>query len=179
MGLDNIPHNYPCKSGGTAVLTPRLDREGKAFVEEDGSPALVIDCKATQEAGGCPWYNDESRPTDGGVIGMFGTDCWYRGKHGNELLENVLGISYDETEGISFYGSNEDGSYKSPQECLKLATFIEDAIADTEWVADPSTIDCLETGIEAAAIEEKDYCVYAAWWLRWVAENADGTDCWY
>lgn len=166
MGLDNIPHNYPCKSGGTAVLTPRLDRENKALLEEDGSPMLVIDCKATQEAGGCPWHNDESRPTEGGVIGIFGTDCWYRGKYGNALLQEYG--SYDETEGYSFYGSNADGSHKTPAECEMLADYIETLLPD---VPDPQG--------EEMPVEQQEALNYAGWWLRWVAEHADGTDCWY
>ncbi len=99
----------------------------------------------------------------------------YRAKYGNFLLQEVLGISVDEAEGMSFYGSN--GTRKSAEECLELARTIEEAIVETAWVDDPSKVDYMETGIEAAAIEYKDDCVYAAWWLRWAAENTDGSDC--
>ena len=178
MGLDNIPHNYPCKSNGTAVMEPRLNTEGQPILDDDGTPMMVINCQATQAAGGCQWLN-ANPPEAGRVTGILGTSCWYRGKYGNYLLEEVLGIAYDETEGYSFYGSNADGTYKSASECELLADAIEDAINEIEWVEDPSTVDYLETGIEAAAIEYKAEAEYAEWWLRWVAEHADGSDCWY
>jgi hypothetical protein len=178
MGLDNIPAEYPCSKAGTATLTPKLNRDGTPFLDENGRTVESIDCEQTQDNGGCPWLAADP-PSAGRVTGIFGAPCWYRGKHGNYLLEDVLGISYDETEGISFFGSDEDGTRKSAEECFKLATYIEDAIVATTWVEDPSKIDYLETGIEAASIEDKDDCVYAAWWLRWVAEHGDGTICWY
>jgi hypothetical protein len=166
MGLDNIPAVLPCIAKGTAI-------------QHGGDPEGVVDCEATAQACGCPYEAAEDRPETGSVLGIFGSPCWYRGKYGNALIEEVLGISYDESEGISFYGSGSDASYKSPDECLKLATYIEDAIVETEWVADPSKIDYLETGVEAADIQHKGQCEYAAWWLRWVAEHGDGTICWY
>ena len=42
MGLDNIPHNYPCKSNGTAVMEPRLNHEGKPILNDDGTPMMVL-----------------------------------------------------------------------------------------------------------------------------------------
>ena len=54
MGLDNIPKPYPCEKLGIAVL----NKDGK------------IVCKDTK----CP-FNDDTHP-----IGLFGTDCWFRGK---------------------------------------------------------------------------------------------------
>jgi len=44
MGLDNIPKQYPCKTQGTVVMTPRLNKDGVALTEDDGSPMMVIDC---------------------------------------------------------------------------------------------------------------------------------------
>lgn len=178
MGLDNIPHNYPCRTNGTAVMEPRLNNEGQPILDEDGTPMMAINCQATQAAGGCQWLN-ANPPEAGRVIGLFGTSCWYRGKYGNYLLEEVLNIGYDETEGYSFYGSNADGTYKSAGECLMLADAIAESAAEIEWVEDPSSVDYLATGIEAAAIEHKGEVEYAEWWLRWVAEHADGSDCWY
>lgn len=85
-------------------------------------------------------------------------------KYWDYILENVLGISVDETEGMSF-------AVKTPSECLKLAEAIECAISEIEWVDNPSAFDYLETGIEAAAIEYKNDCEYAALSLRRLAQN--------
>lgn len=170
MGLDNIPHVYPCKKQGTAIMEHRVHHETKEPIyEEDGSPLMVIDCDKTQEAGGCPYKNDyEKSGLEGGVVyGMFGTACWYRGKYGNHLVMEA-GF-YDETEGLSFYGALGDGSHKSPHECGILA----DAIS--EWLNEPD-----EETIEANNdIEFVRDMKYAEWYLRWAAENAEGLDCWY
>jgi hypothetical protein len=160
MGLDNIPHEYPCVNKKTAVMVTGQ-----------------IDCKATQEAGGCPWQNAEDRPQNGHVTGIFGTDCWYRGKYGNHLLEDVLGF-YDETDGLSFYGSNADGTHKSASECKTLAEVIESGMKEVTWDDNPEDKDYLEYG-HVVNTKYKDDCEYAAWWLRWVAAEANGTDCWY
>jgi len=166
MGLDNIPHVYPCRKQGTAIESPRLDKDGNPLKNEDGSVVMSIDCQATQENGGCPYQNDyeQSGLTGGVVYGIFGTDCWYRGKYGNYLLEE-LGI-YDETEGISFYGTLGDGSYKSPHECLVVA----DAIATAIDAGD-------DLMVEGKPIT--DELLYAQWYLRWTATNCEGVDCWY
>jgi hypothetical protein len=164
MGLDNIPHQYPCSTQGTAVLVPRLDAEGKAWVQDDGTPMQSIDCQATQACGGCSWQNAEP-PIDGKVTGMFGTDCWYRGKYGNVLLSEFG--DYNETENRSFYGSDEGGAYKTAEDCLGLSKYIDGLIEKTDWtrVVQPESA---KSGLE-----------YASWWLRWVSEEADGSDCWY
>ena len=170
MGLDNIPHEYPCKRNNTAVMVtvPMYvdDPDSGPLLDDNGRPVERIDCKATQEAGGCQWKNAEDRPENGGVIGIFGTDCWYRGKWGNHLLEKYG--EYDEIEGYSFYGSDADGAYKSAAECLRLSSYIESLIEETQWDMDNEEEDQDCAGLE-----------YAAWWLRWVATEADGSDCWY
>lgn len=169
MGLDNIPNAYPCIKRGTAIRVQQTDAEGKVILDDDGNPRLATDCGATQSAGGCPWQNrvttDLGGDTKGRVSGLFGTDCWYRGKWGNHILQ-ALGI-YDEPD-MSFYGDNTDGSYKSPESCLKLADALE-----MKWKANEGriTIDDDE--------QVGDDVQYAAWWLRWVAEEADGSACWY
>lgn len=137
MGLDNIPGKLPCRTNGTAILND--DRQ--------------VICHKTQEAGGCPWQN-ANPPQEGRVLGIFGADCWYRGKYGQYLLGEA-GI-----EG-SFYGDNEDETYKSPESCLALADSIGESLAD---IRD----DEVRIGL-----------AYAEWYLRWAAENADGLDCWY
>jgi hypothetical protein len=99
----------------------------------------------------------------------------YSGEFGNFLLQDVLGVSVDDAEGMSFYGSN--GTRKTVSECLELADVIDAAISETLWVDDPSNVDYLETGIEAAAIEYRADCEYAAWWLRFAAANTNGCHC--
>ena len=140
MGLDNIPLQYPCRTQGTAVM--KVDR---------------IDCKATQQAGGCPWQN-ANPPTEGQVLGIMGTDCWYRGKYGNALLEE-LGVE----EGYHFFGDNEDQSEKSPESCIDLANVIDEAL-------------------DLGGFEDDDWnngLVYASWYLRWAAAECGGLNCWY
>jgi len=167
MGLDNIPRNYPCKTKGTAVMAPRLNRDGEQIVDPDtNEPMTVIDCQATAACGGCPWKNAHVRAGEpgGAVYGMLGTDCWYRGKYGNYLLEEI-GV-YDETEAITFYGDNIDATEKSVSACIRTADAISDALNDEpEIFADGENI--------------TEQLRYAEFWLRWVAEEADGSVCWY
>jgi hypothetical protein len=153
MGLDNYPHLYPCRSRGTAVVVGDDDER--------------IDCVATAEAGGCPWKNDyeaSGLPPGGRAVGMFGTDCWYRGKWGNHLLEET-GISSDGGEG--FYGDSSDGTYKSPASCVKLADEIDAVTEGKQMLTDSNDDDIL--------IDLR----YASWYLRWAAENCGGLNCWY
>lgn len=142
MGLDNLPGLNPCLPAGTAIR----DEAGR------------IDCTATQNAGGCPWLNAPDRPAEGALVGMLGTDCWYRGKWGNEILA-ALGITDD-----SFYGNDDDGIRKYPAECLDLADRLDAAIPGfTGWTAEMPKTDA----------------VYAAWYLRWAATHCDGLIAWY
>lgn len=167
MGLDNIPYQYPCRTQGTAVLITRKDQDGNTILDDDGSVLQMCDCQATQSAGGCPYLialNRDLGDADGRVTGMFGTDCWYRGKWGNHLLQE-LGI-YDEPH-ISFYGDNDDGSVKSAESCRKLA----DALTD-EWKR-------RETKVVINDEDVSKEIQYAAWWARWAADECDGSRCWY
>ena len=166
MGLDNIPHEYPCRKQETAITITRKGKDGNDLLNEDGSVMTSIDCDATKENGGCPYKNDyeKSGLTGGSVIGMFGTDCWYRGKYGNYLLEELE--IYDEPSGLSFYGALGDGSHKSPRECLILADAIESVLSAGD-----------ELEVEGEPITEPLF--YAMWYLRWSAKNTEGLDCWY
>lgn len=150
MGLDNIPKEYPCKKAGSAVL---MDDK--------------IDCNATQACGGCPWKN--ANPPDGAVYGMFGTDCWYRGKWGNYLLERAT-VGDPMGDNLDFYGDNDDGSEKSPESCLATASVCRQA-----WES--------YTPEEIAADTEVAEIVYglkyAEWYLRWAAETTNGLVCWF
>ena len=165
MGLDNFPKQYPCKTQGTAVMVQRTNREGTLLTNEDGTPDMAISCEATQACGGCPYMNERNKQTDLGnpVYGMFGTDCWYRGKYGNFII-GALGIENDE---LSFYGDNEDGTEKSPESCLQLA----DAIGEE--------LDDLGGHIIADGEDITPDLRYAEWYLRWAAEFCDGLEAWY
>jgi hypothetical protein len=163
MGLDNFPRNYPCKTQGTAVMVQRKNHEGTLLTHEDGSPDMSIDCQASQACGGCPYKNayDKSGLNGGSVTGMFGTDCWYRGKWGNYLLEQA-DISTDE---LTFYGDTEDGTEKSAQSCIDLADAIKNFLDDDELISNGENL----TGDLR----------YAEWYLRWASEECDGLGAWY
>lgn len=168
MGLDNIPHNYPCIKQGTAVTMsiPRDPNDPSAGVltDDSGEPLKRVLCDETQEAGGCPWRNAHP-PMEGRVLGIFSTDCWYRGKWGNSLVSRY---GDDTDEDLTFYGDNEEGTHKSPESCHYVAEQIDNIVADM----DDGHGDWFEPDHRADLI-------YAAWWLRWVADHADGSDCWY
>jgi len=159
MGLDNIPREYPC-----AIKAAR-DEHNR------------IDCVETQSQGNCPWQNKKEEnilvkdmnPT----TGIFGTNCWYRGKYGNWLLE-ILTESQDlENSPYTFFG---DGDYGiSAEECLRMSNWMKE---NTEQFAynlqkeenkDPNTPDSLYIN---------DW-IYASWWLEFVGENCDGSSVWW
>ena len=166
MGLDNFPYKYPCKTKGTAVMEPRKDRDGNDIIDpETGEVAVAISCEATQACGGCPYKTalDKADGLGTPVYGMFGTDCWYRGKYGNFLLEDA-GISDDH---LSFYGDDEDGTYKSPKSCDDLADAISDFLNDEpDWTASEG---------DGTASDLR----YAEWYLRWASAECGGLGAWY
>lgn len=170
MGLDNIPKQYPCKTQGTAVMEQRTNHAGEpAFDPEDGSPLMAISCSATQACGGCPYTRELDKQDKDAlgnpVYGMFGTDCWYRGKYGNYLLE---AIGYDGS--FDFYGDSEDGTEKSKGSCLTLAQVIDEAIVECDE----------DDGVFRMNGEDITPDLrYASWYLRWASEFADGLVCWY
>ena len=172
MGLDNIPKQYPCKTQGTVVMTPRLNERGEPVKQQDGDDFhLVIDCQATQACGGCPYVNElnkqDKEALGNPVYGMFGTDCWYRGKYGNYLME---AIGYGDSDEFSFYGDNEDGTEKSSASCLTLAQVIDEAFDECDE----------EDGVYRMGGEDISPDLrYASWYLKWAAEFADGLVCWY
>lgn len=176
MGLDNMPHDYPCKTQGTAVM--------ERITLRDGSTDERIDCTRTIEDGGCPYTN--ANPPGGQVTGMLGTHCWYRGKYGNFLINalnsdctNIHEIDSYITDGDStFYGTDEEGLYRPAQACLDLAHEMETSL--------------LERGGKLSFINSTDYkdgepteddrtedVEFAIWYLRWVAKECNGMDAWY
>jgi hypothetical protein len=170
MGLDNMPHEYPCKRQGTAVIDKQThtwtDDEGKVH-SEDSYP---IDCDKTITAGGCPFTNADP-PKDGRILGMLGTYCWYRGKSGNGLIQALNGGDVDDVWGIddanSFYGTDNEGLYRPPTDCVDLA---DDMAGKLEAMG--GKLICRSEDYTAEAL-------YAIWYLRWVAKDCDGMDAWY
>ncbi len=172
MGLDNIPMKYPCETQGTAVKVLRH----RQMSGDSNETFELIDCDATMEVWGCPWQEalskanlpDSAKPT----YGMLGCPCWYRGKWGNKVIE-VIGLKYNEPD-TSFYGDNESGTEKSPRSCLALANEIDEAVYAIE-----AGIYYGEDGGECTAEEVLGDAKYASWWLKWVANEAEGAACWY
>lgn len=156
MGLDNIPKKYPC------IGHEIRDEEGK------------IDCQANQKNGLCTWKNEyESNPLlkeSGPTLGMFGTDCWYRGKYGNYLLDL---LSEDVPHNYSFYGNGyEDGSEGiSPSECIEISHFMRQHAENFAYVAGIKEPENSRSLIN-------DY-IYATWWLEFVGNFSDGSEVWY
>ena len=167
MGLDNIPASYACKNQNVAIL----DDENR------------IDCQATIEAGKCPLMNKKN--TDPLIkdavipLGMFGTNCWYRGKYGAYLLEQMVNFnpdfSYDEN---TLYGHEfaDESDGLTADECLEVS---EEMFHYAEsWVHYVKT----KSNVAGKLEEEKNLIndwVYLAWWLKFVGENCDGMNSWY
>ncbi len=148
-------------------MVRRTDIEGKAILDKEGNFIENISCEETTSKGCCPYKNavDKTGMTEGAVYGMFGTPCWYRGKWGNYLLEALEGDSE-----YSFYGDNDDQTEKSPESCRATADYMEELLNeqlgdDTEFIVNGEDL--------------VPQVRYAVWWLRWVADEADGSNCWY
>lgn len=152
MGLDNIPAIYACKKKNTAVL----DDDGK------------IDCNLTQDSGGCPWKNelDSSGIKPKIVLGMFGTDCWYRGKYAEYLISK-----YDAPfsfYGESVYDENGDEEYGlSPDQCYELSDYMN------------SIHNANNRLISEDGEDITDDWIYISWWLEFAAKNCDGIVSWF
>lgn len=161
-----MPKTYPCKKENTAIL----NKEGQ------------IDCIKTQEAHQCPYQrekeNDPMMKDISSVVGMFGTDCWYRGKYGNYLLSEMSNhnneFPYDEN---GFYGDindNEEGGI-SINGCLTMSISM---LQFTEsWVHYVKTASTAENKEDQESLIN-DW-IYAAWWLKFVGNYADGSEIWY
>jgi hypothetical protein len=162
MGLDNYPTTYPCQARGVAVYVTRTDKDGVVLKHEDGTDMRQFSCSATKYACACPWQNHPRRPAEGAVYGMLGTDCWYRGKYGVFLYEQ-LGL---------------DGSWLYGDDHLKIAgdTLLEEAAN-------------LRTRLEEVSVHGKFFVdggadlrpdvEYLIWWLEFVAIESDEVTAWY
>jgi hypothetical protein len=169
MGLDNIPREYACKV------------QNKAVMNDDGQ----IDCEKTIELGQCPYKtekeNDPMVKNIPGVLGMFGTDCWYRGKYGNMLLAELSQKSIDFSREMpsDFYGG-EDGSEDSqggisPDMAMSMS---ETMIKYTESWAHLVITNYPDYSKEEQTNLINDW-IYAAWWLKFVSVNCNGSSVWY
>ncbi len=162
MGLDNMPHTYPCQTQGTAVM--------ERITLSDGSVDERIDCNETVAAEGCPFTNAE--PPPGNVTGMLGTYCWYRGKYGNALIRALAGQDMDgyfmDDGDDNFYGTDEEGLYRPPEACVALADQMESALDERGG-----------TLVAQHGEEVTDEAKFAIWYLRWVANESEGMDAWY
>ena len=156
MGLDNIPRTYPCKD--------------MAVKNEKGQ----IDCQATQDEGKCPWKNEFlSNPylkDAGPTYGMFGTDCWYRGKYG-EFLMSTIGESVEHN--FSFYGEQigEDEEGLTPEYCFNMAEFMKKYAEEFAYIVG-------QRYPEESVRYINDY-MYATWWLEFVGKHCEGSAVWY
>ena len=150
MGLDNIPYEYPCISEGLQ------------------DPDEQIDCQANIDDNKCPWHR-ELGDENGVVYGMFGTHCWYRGKSGNYMLDELRQHGFDPP--TTFYGDDEldDGSEGiSPEACLDLAS----------WMAENGELYASIANTEYETLEEAiDYYRYAISWLKFVSEYGGTKVC--
>ena len=176
MGLDNMPHKYPCETQGTAVMeqVELYEHDLEGGKRPTGETTDRIDCVETVAADGCPFTN--AKPPPGQVTGMLGTFCWYRGKYGNALIRALAGqdmddYSHDDGD-ANFYGIDEDGLYRPPKECKELANQMESALDEKGGILVVS-----EGGNTGEDVT--DEVKFAIWYLRWVADECDGMDAWY
>lgn len=166
MGLDNIPYIYPCIAEG---LQPE-DEE--------------IDCTTNIGNNKCPWHREMSNAGHA-IYGMLGTPCWFRGKAGNYMLNELAEHGYmtpkdDWGENLTFYGDfDPDGNMEdemlSPEGCLRLA----------EWMSRHA--EAYTSIIQIDSVDEKDgvgikeimeQYRYAINWLKFVAPYG-GSKVWY
>lgn len=161
MGLDNIPREYPC------ALKAARDKDNR------------IDCVKTQEQNNCTWKNEkESSPMVNdlrSVSGMFGTDCWYRGKYGNFLLD-ILNDKIDQHEmhEYHFYGESDDGL--DTDYCFDMAKWMRDNTEKFAFNAKKYVDEKQPNG------DVKDYIndwAYAIWWLEFVGKTSNGSAVWW
>ena len=174
MGLDNIPREYPCAA--------------KATRDSDNR----IDCVQTQEQGNCTWKNEkENNPMVAHLdraAGMFGTDCWYRGKYGTHLIdmlytkEDSTHIDHSYEREYSWYGENDDGL--SPEYCFNMAKWMRD---NTEKFAfnvktqlEQNQLNYKKNDTSDTSLKEyiNDWA-YAIWWLEFVGKTSNGSAVWW
>lgn len=161
MGLDNIPREYPCAAKATRT-------DGK------------IDCVKTQEQGNCTWKNEKENDymvkDINATSGIFGTDCWYRGKYGNFLLD-ILNDKVDQFENneYSFYGEDDNEGLNTDY-CFDMAKWMRDNTEQFAFNAKKYIEENKSNG------DVKDYIndwTYAIWWLEFVGKTSNGSAVWW
>jgi len=163
MGLDNMPQNYPCANNA---------------VRNSDNQIL---CKDTQESGNCPYMNEyESEPMLEGiapVYGMLGTDCWYRGKYGNQMLEAMIKYNpnFDNDMPTDFYGNRDDGI--DADTCLEMSDVMFQYMESWSYAVN-KMVEKGEVLEENKDSYIKDW-IYAAWWLKFVGKTSDGSAVWW
>ena len=157
MGLDNIPYEYPCIA------------EGLQEKDED------IDCDSNIDNNKCPWHR-EMVNAGMATYGMLGTPCWFRGKVGNFMLQELANAGYETPydnngERLSFYGDNYgEDEMLSPEGCLKLAEWMS-RHAEAYVATAPK-----DQGYDMKRVTEEYR--YAINWLKFVAPYG-GSKVWY
>ena len=167
MGLDNIPYEYPCVAEGLQAKDEK------------------IDCDSNIDNNKCPWHR-EMVNAGMAIYGMLGTPCWFRGKAGNFMLNELAGHGYvtpkDDWGGnLSFYGDFNPGpgldqeEILSPEGCLRLAEWMS---RHAEAYASITEIDAVdeEDDIDMKSVMEQYR--YAINWLKFVSPYG-GSRVWY
>ena len=168
MGLDNIPYEYPCIHEGLQ------------------DPDEEIDCESNINEGMCPWHREMSNAGHA-IYGMLGTPCWFRGKAGNYMLNELAAHGYltpkdDWGENLTFYGDwnpdeNEETREEifSPEGCRRLAGWMG---KHAEVYASIIEIDAVDEEDGVGIKEVMEQYRYAINWLKFVAPYG-GSKVWY
>ena len=166
MGLDNIPYEYPCIAEGLQ------------------SESEQIDCTSNIDNNKCPWHREMSNAGHA-IYGMLGTPCWFRGKAGNYMLNELAAHDYmtpkDDWGGnLTFYGdSNGESDMEeeklSSKGCLRLAEWMSE---HAEAYASITEIDAVDEEDGVSIKEIMEQYRYAINWLKFVAPYG-GSKVWY
>jgi hypothetical protein len=111
------------------------------------------------------------------VYGMFGTDCWYRGKYGNSMLADMkkYNSDFDNEMPSDFYGNTKEGI--DADTCIEMSDVMFQYMEAWSFVVNKM----VKTGELPEQNKEsyiKDW-IYAAWWLKFVGNTSDGSVVWY
>ena len=167
MGLDNIPYEYPC-------IVEGLQAEDEK-----------IDCASNIDNNKCPWHR-EMINAGMAMYGMLGTPCWFRGKAGNYMLNELAAHGYmtpkDDWGGnLTFYGDSNpslpdmEEEIFSPEGCLRLAEWMSKHAEAYASITELDAVDEAE-GIDMKSVMEQYR--YAINWLKFVAPYG-GSKVWY
>lgn len=167
IGLDNIPASYPCVLEGSA-----LTKDSRPYRESETDESMKIDCIQTQAANGCPWARDA--PKQGQAVGMFGTDCWYRGKVGMWMINQLTEAGYSPPE-ASFYGDDESEPNLRPEDCAILHKWM---VQHGEAWAELARVNA-GRGDWGEFEDSLHLYTYATWWIGWVGRKAGGANAWW